>query len=379
MALKNTNPFMTEGFNPDPATGGQPGDVQTGGPRRLGFTTDLFNDFTSMGHRNVSGEDDFLSSLINSMTEGIKSNTGRTSSVTDTTATTDREGTVEGNTLGSVTGKQSSTQKTGISQEGLNFLLAQQLGGVNGLAQLVSGQNAAGVYDSATTALLASDFVTRAAGEVQARNITTVEEGITGQEQRGSSLQRTSDRDTTVSEAFSNASSYNREQNRQNTEERRNNEAHRDTASAGTDTEMHSDSGFDRLNAGLQSSPTHSVLCTQLYKSGILPLEDYCKLATFTLKYSKYVMRGYHLWAIPCVKAMRLPGWKGRISTSIMAFIVLNWIEAQLRGKITFFGIFSKWIGEPICYILGKYFVDKKELLKRYKSLYVNNEVEAGA
>ncbi|MGL4567453.1 MAG: hypothetical protein ACRCU6_02860, partial [Fusobacteriaceae bacterium] len=58
------------------------------------------------------------------------------------------------------------TSKLNITQEGLNKIMQDVLGQADGLAQLVQGQNSAGLFGSSTNTLLAQQFTTNLAGEL---------------------------------------------------------------------------------------------------------------------------------------------------------------------------------------------------------------------
>lgn len=66
-----------------------------------------------------------------------------------------------------------STSTTKIDQAGLNSMLADLLGSTQGLSAILGGQRGAGMYNSSVNNLLASDFITRMAGQVAQRNSTT--------------------------------------------------------------------------------------------------------------------------------------------------------------------------------------------------------------
>lgn len=82
---------------------------------------------------------------------------------------------------GSQTMTGSGTQKTklNLSQEGFDKLVQDIMGSEQGLAQLLQGQNVAGLYGSTTNTLMAQRFVTDLAGElakVTAETVTEKEE-----------------------------------------------------------------------------------------------------------------------------------------------------------------------------------------------------------
>lgn len=63
-------------------------------------------------------------------------------------------------------GTSTETTQTNISPEAVQALLAQILGGTQGLAQVSSGQKAAGMYNSTVNSQLINDLISRTTGEV---------------------------------------------------------------------------------------------------------------------------------------------------------------------------------------------------------------------
>ena len=71
------------------------------------------------------------------------------------------------NLLSLVKGKSSTTtSSSNISDEGVNALIQQILGGSQGLAAIASGQKGAGLYNSTTNQQLTNDLIARTSGEV---------------------------------------------------------------------------------------------------------------------------------------------------------------------------------------------------------------------
>lgn len=66
------------------------------------------------------------------------------------------------------------TTQTQLSPEAINALVKQMLESNSGLAQVSSGQRAAGIYDSSTNSLLTNDLVSRVAGDVAIKSAPTV-------------------------------------------------------------------------------------------------------------------------------------------------------------------------------------------------------------
>jgi hypothetical protein len=91
------------------------------------------------------------------------------------------------------------------------------------------------------------------------------------------------------------------------------------------------------------------VICTELKNSGELSDELYAAGVKRLPKLSKHVIKGYHYWAIPYTRLMRRskaarnfikPGAIGRAS--------------YLAGNFNILGFLTVFVGEPLCWILGK-------------------------
>ena len=82
-----------------------------------------------------------------------------------------------GGQVGSQSTNSSGTTKSklNIDQAGLDKIVQDILGSEQGLAQLVQGQNTAGLYGSSTNTLMAQQFVTDIAGELAKLTAETVQ------------------------------------------------------------------------------------------------------------------------------------------------------------------------------------------------------------
>ena len=79
----------------------------------------------------------------------------------------------KGATTGNTITKQS--QRTEIDQEGIDKIIADVLGGADGLAAIFAGEQNAGIFNSSTSAQAAGDLATKLAGEIAkltASNVT---------------------------------------------------------------------------------------------------------------------------------------------------------------------------------------------------------------
>lgn len=100
-----------------------------------------------------------------------------------------------------------------------------------------------------------------------------------------------------------------------------------------------------------------SVICTELYRQGLLSTDIYL----LDSKYGKYyvhptVLAGYHYWGIPLAKAMS----KSQLVTKLVYPLAVAWAKEiahkmlptqykpNLLGKLLFY------VGIPVCFTLGK-------------------------
>jgi hypothetical protein len=82
----------------------------------------------------------------------------------------------------SKTGSTSSTTKSNLTKEGMDAVIAQVLGGTNGLAAIANGEKTAGLYNSSTNQLLTNDLITRTAGELAKQQAGTTTSANTRQD-----------------------------------------------------------------------------------------------------------------------------------------------------------------------------------------------------
>jgi hypothetical protein len=106
------------------------------------------------------------------------------------------------------------------------------------------------------------------------------------------------------------------------------------------------------------------VLCTELYKRGLLPEEVYLADRATGLEMPLNIVSGYHFWAIPLVKAMN----KNKFLFSCLKPLVTCWAYqmAYKKGvveKSNVTGRILEFIGVPICSLIGR-FIEKKGVMK---------------
>lgn len=81
-----------------------------------------------------------------------------------------------GTERGSITGSGTQTTKLNLSKEGYDKIIQDIMGAEQGLAQLLQGQNMAGLFGSSTSTLMTQRFVTDLAGELAKLTAETVTE-----------------------------------------------------------------------------------------------------------------------------------------------------------------------------------------------------------
>lgn len=84
----------------------------------------------------------------------------------DTSGTTNSNVTAKTSTTGATTKVGTEKEYLAITEAGLNKIVADVLGGANGLADIFSEQGSAGLYSSSVASQAAGDLVTNLAGEL---------------------------------------------------------------------------------------------------------------------------------------------------------------------------------------------------------------------
>lgn len=95
---------------------------------------------------------------------------------------------------------------------------------------------------------------------------------------------------------------------------------------------------------------TGSVICTELYRQGLMDDETYLKDAEFGRKQDLETMVGYHSFGVPLAAAMR----KSKLITWMVRPFALAWAE-NMAGGNNLLGAFLNKIGVPICRMIGRF------------------------
>lgn len=196
-------------------------------------------------------------------------------------------------TTGSETQTASQTTTTGkvLSQDAINKLIYDVASADQGFASLATGENLAGGYAASTKALLAQDFMVKLIGElanVTAKTVTT-EEGTAAKQSTAKST---------------------------------------------------------KTSGGLKT-----VICTELYRQGLLSAELYNHPAAIKHFFAlhPYTIAGYQLWGSGVAERMRTSG----LLTHLMLPVAKARYEMITTGRFNLLGATTIYIGQPVCFILG--------------------------
>lgn len=189
----------------------------------------------------------------------------------------------------------STTESEEVSPEKAKALLDQLLSGTNGLAQLVSGQKAAGVYDSTTNLQLTNDLLARSTASIASL-----------------SSKKTTEQSGTVNDASS----------------------------------QHKKGAFEW------------IVCTELHKQHRIPHDFYRKGAKKFATYGEDVKRGYYYWAVAAVKHLRTkPNSKLSNFLAYVFLNRAEYVASQMgckRAKKTVTGFLATYVTYAICWSLCK-------------------------
>lgn len=107
--------------------------------------------------------------------------------------------------------------------------------------------------------------------------------------------------------------------------------------------------------AGAPGKPGLSVLCTELYRQGLLSSRIYTLDSIYGSRQHEVVIEGYHSFGIPIAKAMS----RSKTLTRVLRPFILAWAY-QMASKISPLPIKgNKWgsviefIGVPLCFVIG--------------------------
>lgn len=188
---------------------------------------------------------------------------------------------------GSSSANASSSTKKVLSQDAINKLIYDVASADQGFASLATGENLSGGYAASTKALLAQDFMVKLVGELA--NVTA--ETKTTQEQ-ATTQQSTS-----------------------------------------------------------KSKKKTSVICTELYRQGLLASELYNHPSALKHFFGlhPYTLAGYHLWGMGVADKMR--------TSVLLSHMLLPVARARYdmitTGRFNTVGAATIYIGQPICFVLG--------------------------
>lgn len=98
-----------------------------------------------------------------------------------------------------------------------------------------------------------------------------------------------------------------------------------------------------------------TVLCTELYRQGKLDGLTYYADSLYGMTLDPEIREGYNLWAVPLAKLMS----KSKTVTFILAPFIRAWanemaFKMNMKPKGSMLGRCLKFVGEPVCKMLGK-------------------------
>lgn len=125
---------------------------------------------------------------------------------------------------------------------------------------------------------------------------------------------------------------------------------------------------------GSDSSTSPTVICTELYYQNRIPSYVYLADRAFGAQQSEYTIAGYHLWAKPVVKLMKI----SPVISGVVAFFALAWAQHMAflvigetkLVKQSQFGKLIMFIGLPLCNLLGRLVLSHKKFMSRMKGAY---------
>lgn len=101
------------------------------------------------------------------------------------------------------------------------------------------------------------------------------------------------------------------------------------------------------------SSWSDSVICTELYRQGYMPLKTYQADSAYGKlleSEAPHIIRGYHFWAKPLVKVMQ----KSNTLTFLLSYPTLMWARHIAGEEKNIVGFLAINVGQPVCGIIGK-------------------------
>jgi len=101
--------------------------------------------------------------------------------------------------------------------------------------------------------------------------------------------------------------------------------------------------------AGL-SGVLPTVICTELYHQGKLAPDLYTSGHAHFLSLHPNTVAGYQIWARKVVPIMRR---SERLSNWLRPIVVSRYLMTTGRKPVTFWGLATIYIGQPICFVIG--------------------------
>lgn len=123
-----------------------------------------------------------------------------------------------------------------------------------------------------------------------------------------------------------------------------------DTAGAAAADAGATTAGADAGGSVLADAAISAIICTEAVKQNLLDNQKYLdEVEVNKTRLTKFHIDGYHIWAIPVVKAMRKNGTVAKV----VASWANSYIDHTTYNRRNFAGYVGVFIGEPLSYVLG--------------------------
>lgn len=108
-----------------------------------------------------------------------------------------------------------------------------------------------------------------------------------------------------------------------------------------------------------KSKKVGTVICTELNRQGLLPDSLYNAGHIHFLGLPDETVAGYQLWASKLVPILAV---SPRLSAAIAPIAISRYQMTTGLKRFTFWGALTIYLGQPICYLIGKIFLTKEQI-----------------
>jgi hypothetical protein len=141
-------------------------------------------DVATSGGKSTTGSTDSIQQILQQLLQTSQSQQSQTSTQASqqsgvqntnqqSVQNTNQQATQNINQNQATSGSSVTTTGSNITDEGMQHIINQILGGQGGVADIASGKNIAGIYNDTTTTLLLNDLITKTAGQLAAQKAGT--------------------------------------------------------------------------------------------------------------------------------------------------------------------------------------------------------------